>query len=156
MGFSDVAIQIIMLISVLVVGAMVVVYFNNYSKETVDNANIQRQQLADKMKTSITIDVVNYNGTSNPDTTYIYAKNTGRTILNTDSIDVYIDKDRIPNNSTMKNITVIPDTDKVNIGKWDPKEEILIRISKNLTTGTTHTVDVILDNGIKDTTEFSN
>jgi archaellum component FlaF (FlaF/FlaG flagellin family) len=156
MGFSDVAIQVIMFISVLIVGAMVVVFFNNYSKETVDNANIQRQQLTDKMKTSITIDVTNYVNSTNPDTLYIYVKNTGRTILNQNNLDIYIDKDRIPNNSSQRNTTILSDTDKINLGKWDPKEEIMIKIFKNVPVNRTHTVDIILDNGIKDSAEFSN
>lgn len=156
MGFSDVAIQVIMFISVLIVGAMVVVFFNNYSKETVDNANIQRQQLSDKMKTSINIDVTNYVNSTNPDTIFVYVKNTGRTILDTDHLDVYVDKERIPNNSTYRNTTILSDTDKINVGKWDPKEEIMVKIFKNVPANSIHTIDIILENGIKDVAEFSN
>lgn len=156
MGFSDVAVQVIMFIAVIVVGAMVVVFFNNYSKETVDTANMQRQELSEKMKTSVTIDVINFVNSTSPDTLNIYVKNTGRSIIDTENIDVYVDKERIPKNATNMTITVIADTDKINTGKFDPKEEVLIKVFRNLVTGKTHTLDIILANGIKDSTEFSN
>lgn len=156
MGFSDVAVQVIMFIAVIVVGAMVVVFFNNYSKETVDTANMQRQELSEKMKTSITIDIINFVNTTNPDTLNIYVKNTGRTIIDTENIDVYVDKERIPKNTSNRTVTVIADTDKVNVGKLDPKEEVIIKVFKNLIANRTHTLDIILSNGIKDSTEFSN
>lgn len=156
MGFSDVAIQVIIFISVLVVGAMVTIFFNDYSKSAVDSANIQRQELEEIMKTSITIDMISFNSATSPDRTMIYVKNTGRTIIDTEKLDIYLDNIRIPRSTSNRTIQITTDTDTVNVGKLDPKEVMLITIFRNLATGLTHTVNIILDNGVKDNEEFNN
>lgn len=155
MGFSNMATQVIMFVSVLVIATALVIFFNNYSNETMDTANIQRQELSDKIKTDVTIDVLNYDNSTNPHTITAYVKNTGIIPINLDVIDVYINKERIPRDINNRTIAIISDTDTINIGQWDSKELILVTVFKNVTQLQTHTFDLILENGKRDSGEFS-
>jgi len=108
------------------------------------------------MRTSIVIDMLNYDNSTNPHTLSAYVRNTGRTIISLDTIDVYLDKDRIPRNISNRTVDVLSDTDTINVGKWDPKEIVLIQIFRNISQGLTHSFDIMLENGISDKEEFSN
>lgn len=155
MGFSNMATQVIMFVSVLVIATALVIFFNNYSNETMDTANIQRQELSEKIKTDVTIDVLSYDNSTNPHTIIAYVKNTGLIPINLDVIDVYINKERIPRDNNNRTIEIISDTDTINVGQWDSKELILVTVFKNVTQLQTHTFDLILENGKRDSGEFS-
>jgi len=155
MGFSDLTTQVIMFVSVLVIATALVIFFNNYSNDAIDTANIQRQQLSERISTDISIDIINYDNLTNPHTITAYVKNTGRIPINLDTFDLYLNKIRIPRNDSNRTIQIISDTDLVNIGQWDPKELVKIDIFYNLSSGLTHTFDLVLENTKRDSIEFS-
>ncbi|MBN2881161.1 hypothetical protein JXM83_03845 [Candidatus Woesearchaeota archaeon] len=155
MGFSETATQVIFFMAVLIVSTFVVVFFNDYSREAVDSANIQRQQLSEKLKTSASIDIINFDDSTNPDTINAYVKNTGLVTINYEDLDLYVDNVRIPRDNLNRTIQILADTDTTNVGVWDSKEVILVQIFYNLTSSTTHTVDLVLSNGIRSSLDFS-
>ena len=153
MGISNVTSHLIMFIAVLVVSTVVVSVFNNYVDSTTSAITVQQDWLTNQLKTSINIEVVNYNNNTNKTT--IYLENTGATTLDIDYTDVYLGGERIPRNNTNRTIEVINDSEIRNIGKWDPKEEVKIIVNKSLEENKTYKLIVTSQYNGMDTEEFS-
>jgi len=153
MGMSNVASNLIMFIGVLVVSTALVGIFNNYVDKTSDALIKQQDTITNQLRTSIEIEVINYDNNTN--TTTADVENTGSTILKISDVDVFIDGTRIPRNTTNRTIEVLSDTDTVNVGKWDPKESIKIAINKSLAENLTYKLIVTTAYSGLDMEEFS-
>ena len=153
MGFSDLATQIIMFIAVITVATGLIVVFNASITEASSSIRIRTDTLSQTMRTDITIDMVSYEASTN--TTFVYVRNTGRTMLNVNQTDVYLNGFRVPRNETFRSIEVIEDTDLINPGAWDPTEQVLIKIFYELNSSTIHEVTVATEYNVQDSEKFS-
>ena len=153
MGFSDLATQIIMFIAVITVATGLVIVFNVSISEASDSVRIRTDALSLSMKTDITIDMVTHD--SNTNTTYVYIRNTGKTMLTVNQTDVYLNGFRVPRNETMRSIELIEDTDLINPGIWDPTEQVLITINYELDSSVIHEVTVTAEHNVQDSEKFS-
>ena len=149
---SSVITTLIMFIAVLGIASGLIVAIKNYADETeavfADKGNKYNQYL----QTDINIDTLYFDNTTN--TTYIYVRNVGRTIMKIDEVDIYIDGVRFARNSS-RTIEVEPDTDEINIGKWDPDEIILITAVRDLDSSVSHEAIVVTPYSVRDTKIFS-
>ena len=153
MGFSDLASQIIMFIAVITVATGLVVAFNSSVTEASNSMRIRTDSLSLTMRTDVTIDMVSYEDATN--TTFVYVRNTGRTMLDINQTDIYLNGLRVPRNSTYRTIEILEDTDVINPGIWDPTEQVLIKIFQELNNTSTHEVTVTTEYNTKDTEKFS-
>lgn len=150
---SDVITQAIMFIAVLSIAAGLLVAFKNYSDET-ESVFIEKGDKYNQiMQTDIMIDSLHYNNATS--TLSIYVRNTGKTVMKTGEVDVYIDNIRLPRLASNRTMEVTADTDNVNIGLWDPKEILLIRAYVTLNNTVSHTAMVMSPYEIRDTEIFS-
>ena len=154
MGSSTVASHAIMFIAVMTMATSLVVVFKGYVDTTSSAIITQQKFMADQLKTDISISHINYDNTTNK--TYVYLKNTGKTKLDIDYVDIYIDSERIPRNGLNRSIQVLADTEITNTGTWDPKEDIEIIVNKTIDVNETHTVIITSSYEGKDTDTFSN
>ncbi|MFP4656063.1 MAG: hypothetical protein ACLFNK_00610 [Candidatus Woesearchaeota archaeon] len=153
MGFSGIASQIIMFIALITIATGLVVVFNTNIREASTSLRIQSNAMALSMRTDVTIDMVSHDQEMN--TTHVYVRNTGRTQLNHNDTDVYLDGLRVPRNDTNRTIQLLEDTDQVNEGVWDPSEQILIEIFMPLDETETHEVSIITDHDGRDEKKFT-
>ncbi len=153
MGFSDLASQIIMFIAVITVATGLVVAFNSSVTEASNSMKIRTDTLSLTMRTDVTIDMISYEDETN--TTFVYVRNTGKTMLSTNQTDVYLDGLRVPRNNTHRTIEILEDTDEINSGIWDPTEQVLIKIFEELNSTATHEIAVTTEYNTKDTEKFS-
>ena len=153
MGFSDLATQIIMFVAVITVATGLIVVFNASITEASNSIRIRTDTLSLTMKTDISIDMIAYDSATN--TTYVYVRNTGKTMLTTNQTDVYLNGFRVPRNETFRTIEVIEDTDLINPGIWDPTEQVLIKIFHELNSSVIHEVTVTTEYNVQETEKFS-
>ncbi|MFW6231199.1 MAG: hypothetical protein ACOC32_04220, partial [Nanoarchaeota archaeon] len=151
MGFSGLASQIIMFIAVITVASGLVIVFNTSISETSSSIEAKTDTLALTMKTDVTIDMISYDDATN--TTYVYIKNTGKTTLTTNNTDIYLNGFRVERNISKRTIEVLSDTDTINPGSWDPKEQVLIKVMERLNSSTSHKVTITTEYDVKDTEE---
>lgn len=152
MGFSSVTSQLIMFIAVMSLSTGLIVVFKNYVDESSGAMTSQWDTMSNNIKTDITITNVNWNNDTN--TTTVHVLNTGKTTLDIEKTDIYLDGQFIPRSALNRTINVTPSTDTRSVGLWDPKELVEIKIFKGLGSDT-HYVDVSTQFGIKDTETFS-
>lgn len=143
MGFSDITSQIIMFIAVITIATGLVIVFNSNIQEASASLRMQSNSMTLSMRTDITIDMVSHNSDLN--ITYVYIRNTGRTELNQNNTDVYINGLRVPRNNDNRSIELLPDTDLINPGIWDPSEQILIKVYASLENDRNHKISIISD-----------
>ena len=153
MGFSDLATQIIMFIAVITVATGLIVVFNASVTEASNSVRIRTDTLSLTMRTDITIDMVSYESSTN--TTFVYVRNTGKTMLTPNQTDVYLNGFRIPRNESYRTIEIIEDTDLINPGVWDPSEQIIIKIFQELNSSVIHEVTVATEYNVQQTEKFS-
>jgi archaellum component FlaG (FlaF/FlaG flagellin family) len=165
MGFSGLSSHVIMFIAVVSVATGLVAMFNSYIDTSSAAMVTQQQFLSNQIKTDITIEnIVFYNGSYNSrwNITRIYVKNTGATTLDPDEVDVYINGYRFNRTPAIlrKNV-MVSDTDTINIGKWDPKEVLMIQANHSyiynnrLFENRTYDVVITAQYGAKATDQFS-
>ncbi len=153
MGASTVVTQTILFIAVLTIATGLIIGIKNFSDKTESSLNTQSNAYNELIKTDISIDVVHYDNTTN--ITTIYARNTGKTKIDPEKVDVWIDGIRIARNTSIRNISVEPDTDRINKGIWDSKEILKITIRKDLNKDEIHEAIVMTPNSVKDSDVFS-
>lgn len=153
MGFGEIASSLILFISVLILTTGVVVALKQHFDETSNVINEEQKKVIDELKTDITIDLINYRSDDNE--TDVYVKNTGSTTLDINKIDIYVNNDRIPRNIVNRSIDILSDTEVKNIGYWDNSELIKITVKGYLEALETHVIDIVCENGVKDTYEFT-
>jgi archaellum component FlaG (FlaF/FlaG flagellin family) len=150
---SDVITQAIMFIAVLGIAAGLIVAFKNYTDETEAVFVEKGDKYNQVLQTDIAIDSFHYNNAT--DTLYLYVRNTGKTVMKTGDIDVYIDGVRLPRQAANRTIEVTEDTDTINPGIWDPKEILLIRAYIELNSSLSHTAMVMSPYEVRATETFS-
>lgn len=166
MGFGGLSSQVIMFIAVITVSTALIMIFNNYIDTSTTAMVAQQNFLSSQIKTDITIDLINYeNGTRGTyfgNVTTLYAQNTGSTILDITLLDVYLGGIRyVRTYPTGCARSISPDSDTINIGKWDPKEVLVIvcnhTYSSNnvLAKGTTYEAVILSQYGTKTVEQFS-
>lgn len=87
-GFGDAVSALILFIAVLLVSAGVVVVLQNYVFETQESIRFQSDTTSNQLNTLISITNTFYNDTDQ--TLYVYLKNIGKTKLNTQNFDVFV------------------------------------------------------------------
>lgn len=150
-GAENVIASLILFIAVMALATTTTILFKNYLDKSGGAVTEQQAKSTDIIKTSFDITIVTYTG----GTTTAYIKNTGSTRFNPDDIDVYIDGQRIPRNVGNRTITVTSDTDNVNVGIWDPKEELEIQVFKTFSSSQTRAFLLSAPNGVTTEEEFS-
>ncbi len=153
MGFGVIAAQIITFIAIISIASGLAISMKAYNDQTTAAFKIQQNILVDALKTDISIISTSYNSSTNPDTLTVYVKNTGKTKLEMDYTDIYVDGARYDVSS--RTITVESDTETGNPLLWDPKEIIKIVVQQDISPGI-HQVRVATDNGVVDEDSFSN
>lgn len=153
MGFSGLTTQIIMFIAVMGMATGLIAVFQGYVDESSGAMTAQWEVMASNIKTDITISSVSYDNDTN--TTTMYVLNTGKTILDIEKIDIYMDGLFMPRDELNRTINVTPSTDSKNTGLWDPKEVLEVRVYKGFDDTDTHIVDISTQYGVKDSETFS-
>lgn len=153
MGSSTVMTHVILFIAVLGIASGLLITIKNYADQTEGTFKQKSDDYNQIVKTSIKIEVISYNNNSN--TTWIYIRNTGQTEMKPAQIDIYIDGVRFPRDNGNRTIEILSDTDLVNIGIWNPKEQLLIKAFKYLNNTITHEVIVTTPYSVSDSETFS-
>jgi len=89
MGFSGIASSMIMFIAVISLSLTVVAAFKNVADTTASSMQIQSEAMAKSARTDLHIESLTYSNIT--DITTMYIRNTGKTVLDMDKMDVYID-----------------------------------------------------------------
>lgn len=130
---SGIISTMIMFIAVISLSIGVVSVFKNVVDDTSSSLKIQGDAVSNSLRTDLTIESVVYSNST--DITTIGVRNTGRTKLNPDLIDIYLDGAFIPRDVLNRTITIEPSTDIRNPGIWDSDEIVQIEIFKVLADG---------------------
>ncbi len=129
-GIISTMIMFVAIIS-LTVGAVSV--FKNVIDDTSTSMKIQGDAVSNSIKTDLTIESVVYSNVT--DITTIGVRNSGRTKLDIDLIDMYLDGIYIPRDILNRTIAIESSTDVRNPGIWDNDEIVQIQIFKVLQDG---------------------
>ncbi|RME52017.1 hypothetical protein D6783_06070 [Candidatus Woesearchaeota archaeon] len=154
MGFGTVATHIILFIALLTVTTSVAVLFKGYVDSSGSALKTQQQFLFDQLRTSVEITSLSFNSSADPQQTHIYVLNVGKTKLDINKTDIFIDGIRFARNDSERIIRVENDTDVVNKGIWDPDEVVFIQANRKLSSGK-HTVLVVTEFGVGDSEVMS-
>jgi archaellum component FlaG (FlaF/FlaG flagellin family) len=125
--------------------------FNNYVTDASSTMKVKQDAMINKINTDFEIIGVNHDYDLN--LTKIFVLNTGKTIIDYDYLDIFIDSGYIPRDDIQKAIE--ESTNIINPLHWDPKEILQINVSIVLSDEVSHNADVIISNGIKDSYIFS-
>jgi archaellum component FlaF (FlaF/FlaG flagellin family) len=153
MGSSTVITHIILFIAVLSIASGLLVVIKNYADQTEGTFVTKSDEYNKQIKTNIHIEVVHFDNNTN--TTWIYVRNTGQTVMDPVQVDVYIDGFRFPRNDSNRTISVSSDTELTNAGLWDPREQILIKAFRSLDSAISHEVVVTTPYSVRDQEGFS-
>ena len=113
---------------------------------------IQSNVIANNVKTDITVQVASFDNLTETITANVV--NTGKTKLDLDYVDVYVDSLFIPRNSGNRTLEIIPSTEVENPGIWDPREILEVEVFMNISEGS-HTIKIATEYGVIDTFVFS-
>lgn len=127
MGFGTIVANIMMFIAIIMVTTGVIFVMNIYVQETQESLTEQKNRLVEELRTSITINSINYNSTQ----LTIYVTNTGTTNLDMNSIDLFIDGIRV--SRTQRTTEIEPDTQIGGPTVWNPREMIKIETNTTMT-----------------------
>lgn len=130
---SGIISTMIMFIAVLTLSVTVVSVFKNVIDDTSSSLKIQGDAVSNSMRTDITIESILYSNVT--DITSIGLRNTGKTKLDIDVVDIYLDGIYIPRNVINRTITLETSTDIRNPGIWDSGEIVSIQVFKVLQDG---------------------
>lgn len=153
-GASTVASQVILFIAIIGITTGLVVVFNNYVDETSASTRAQWKIMSNNLKTDITITSLSYDSGANPDNTTVYVLNTGKTTLDLNQTDVYLDG-FIGRDDVSRTIALEPSTDNVDVGIWNQKEVLRIVVHKDLSAATTYQLCVATQYGVQACDSFS-
>lgn len=141
-----------MFIAVMGMATGMITVFKNYVDESSGAMTAQWNTMSETLKTDITITSASWDNSSN--TTTVYVLNTGKTTLDPEKTDIYLDGLFIPRTSSNRTIGVENSTDARNKGLWDPKEVLRVQVFRHLSSGI-HTVDVATQFGVTDSETLS-
>lgn len=143
MGFGAVAANMLMFIAVIMIAGGFVVLINSYAQETTVSMQLQKDRLMEELRTDVTITAVSYNDTI--PRVWVYVLNTGKTTLNAERSDLYIDGVRV--DRTERVLTIESDTELSDLPVWEPQEIIRIAVDTSLSSGP-HRFRIVTSNGI--------
>jgi archaellum component FlaG (FlaF/FlaG flagellin family) len=146
MGFSIASAHIIFFIGVVAISAGVIVAFNAYIDETKGAMTDKKNFITDQLRTQIEIVNVRYSGGVN----YIYTKNVGDRLMETDCINVFVDNKYISDS----NLAVVNASSGEARDEWDVEETLEFRATESISPGS-HTAKVVTCNGISDEYSYS-
>ncbi len=153
MGFSGIGAYILIFFSLIIVVSVFVLIQANII-ETSSLIYSQRDRLASEMRTNIEIENISFDNLTSPDTTTAQVKNTGQTVLETDYIDVYVDRARVPRNPQNLSISFAAGSNTLNPLHWDPDETIIIEVYMDLD-NSSHTLVVATEHLGRDQGSFT-
>ncbi|MFT4310638.1 MAG: hypothetical protein ACMXYC_03325 [Candidatus Woesearchaeota archaeon] len=145
MGFGEIAGSLIMFIAIVSTATILAFMFSNYTQATTSTIASQQQALNEQLKTSITIEHVFYDNNQ----LQMYVRNTGKSILRPQNINIFVGNQYINKNSSNTSVEILPDTDTVNIGLWDPKELLQIITNITLPAQQSHTIIITTEHGVR-------
>lgn len=148
---ASVMTQVIMFIAALSITTGLIIALKSTADETEYAMGLQKDRQTKVIQTSIHIDLVHFDNETN--TTHVYVRNTGQSQMRPSDVMFFIDGALEIGNKT--NITVVADTDTVNIDVWDPKELLYIVVKEDLEPSETHEVSVVTPYTVSDSETFS-
>lgn len=132
MGFGTLFVQVITLALIITVLVGAATLMKDSFLQSRDTYTIVTEQRIQKMDESIQIMSSNYFN----QTLTVHVRNTGRTIIDFEKMDMYVNDVRIPRDPINMTIAIRNATHIKNPGLWDPLEEIEVRINITLNPGT--------------------
>jgi len=145
MGLATVAAQIILFTTLIYAATVLVISIKDYSLTATDSFDQKHELSLDELKTDIDIQSIIYVAGN----ISISVKNSGKTILKLDYIDVYVNGTRIPRNDTNRTISMNSTSDLFNPGLWDPDEYLNIYVNETIATGL-YRIDILTQHQGKD------
>lgn len=142
MGFGTLAANIIVFIAVLMLASGLIVVMNAYVQDTQESLTEQKTRLVNELRTQISIQTLAYDNV----TLDVYVKNEGTTNLQLNTLDLYLDGNRISRDDTT--VAIEPDTLTGGPTLWNPRE--VIKVSTDVTMNGTVTIRVVSDNSASD------
>lgn len=153
MGFGAIVANLIMFISVLIVATGVVSVIQNTVDDSTTSMRIESDRLSKEIQTHIEIIGTNYD--NDTETLTVTALNTGKTILKTELINVFVDNSLIPRNDQNRTIRVEPTTEIKNPGLLDPNEVLEVQVFTVLDNESDHTITLADQYGTREDELFS-
>ena len=144
MGFETITAQIIFISALLYFGALIITTFNASWTNVHDSLKVNKDIMKIKLDERIEIDSIVYDNGDKK--VIINVTNDGKTRVEIDYIDIYINETRIPRLAANRTIEISSDSELKNPGLWDPKELAIINISKKLKKGD-YFVEIFTKNG---------
>ncbi|MFC2163210.1 hypothetical protein ACFLRF_05965 [Candidatus Altiarchaeota archaeon] len=141
MGYSTVMGHMIVFMTILTAIGLLVVEVSEYLTTTTKDVDYQQESLKDQLETGISLTSTTYDATEY----YIYATNTGKTTLEVDCMDVFIDREYLPQDNysiTITDLTFDPTL-------WNPDESIEINAYWTPVAGTKE-IRITSCNGVTD------
>jgi archaellum component FlaF (FlaF/FlaG flagellin family) len=126
MGFDSIAGTVIMFIVVMMVATVVSAAFKTSIEDNTNSMLEQSKGLSKNIKTNVEIATMNWDNNTN--ITTVTVMNNGKTTLNVNITDVYVNNYHIPRNDGNRSLYVEPSTDNRNPGLLDPTEIMTVKI----------------------------
>ena len=144
MGLGSIIGNMMLFITVLVIGSLIYLFLNQYTLMTSQTLEEEKEQLLNEIQTKINITSI-ANESNDVCIITIYAKNVGNTIINPNKMDTYIDGLRLQKANTTYHVNQTFDI--INPALWDPGEYITATINTTLLQGV-HSIRIITDKGV--------
>ena len=152
MGFSTLVAQVVLFGVMITIFITYTITMGAYIYKTDNSLYSSYETLELKLNTEMTAINATYSASKKDITTYI--KNTGKTKIDTEYLDIYLDSERIARNDTSLSITIQSSTEIKNPGIWDPKETIQIIIDKRIDETGTHYMEFFTAQAVTDIVTF--
>lgn len=150
MGFGTVMAQCIIFISVMTIAVTLTYTMTSQMSALSSSMSDANRKNMDRLRTDLSITDVSYN--SSTKNIAILLKNTGKTIIDIERMDLVLDGERLP--ASEYTATIPSDGDVLNPGLWDPRETAIFEVVRTLSDGS-HTVKLITGNAVSDSYLFS-
>lgn len=148
MGFSTVISQIIFFSFMLVVLVGIFMLSKTALLEDKSSLEAKKDQTLNSVNSRVEIQNVSYSSGK----IEMAVKNTGSTTQKPDTLDFYVNSERVPRNSSGREIAIL-EPDIMNPRLWDSDEQISVKIPYSLADGN-HTIKIITEHGASDTKIF--
>lgn len=129
MGFGTIVTHIMMFIGAITIAAGLLVIITNIAEDATNTINQRQSDFTTATKTIFTLTTVSY--TDN--TLRVYAQNTGEEEIRQETLDLFLNGERISRNDYTKSIE--EDTQVSNTETWSPEEVILLEYEETLSPG---------------------
>ena len=143
MGFSTVVSQVVLFMSILMIIVVLSVVYSTYVNSS--NQALEDQQNQMRLQLDTSFEIINSSYSANQ--INVYLKNTGSIKMSIESIDFYLDNERVARNDTNLTKTIVASTNLINPNFWDPEEELLFQYNKTGLAGN-HLMRFGVENGV--------